>query len=1512
MNPLAQNCNNERVTYDFKKGPPPPYPTSKPILTDATCTANRTFVHSTPSYSQRNTSAKPVENTLQAFNQMIGTVQPMAQAQVYKSQQVLSIVKANSQTQNTLIHEALSQPMSQTIAAPEKRQATIQPKDNLVTSKRVQQLALNGLVWMTTSGQTVQTANVHNIHSAKVMQAFNPVIAYQNQNVGHSSKMLISVTSANGSIPHVSMGQGHVNVSESQGNCSSALSILANNFVKCNDQIPIQTANGKVGVDQDQYKAQSAVASNTAVQLCQRNWPALTNCVSRPALTYGTQTRVGSSQASERTGSSVCLSSQQSTTNSWFSPTNSNGQKRMVLARVTPMSHDWRNLQQNSHTFHSADTSKVKNLHAEDTRLHLKLCDQNRALEDASSTSEKSVEMKNQTTTQSSTAGINAQRNNLLAPAAPPLTIKPSLYRQQNVHNIHFFYTPSTMNEHSIIASIPSDVNGQHNVMAPGNPISSTVGSQNTVSVSSQLSPLSVGHCNFGVSPTGSSNLNTQKTVTGSAVEGGALYNTSDHQSSVPPADPPHSMNVLYSTIRLASKDVAKQTIHLVSSGSNSPSAAFSSENSVPSPVHLSSRGDYGKQSTAGLVLVIPPSVVVHNCQNVEAASVCSPSTVLTHEKNMPLKLTEHQGETSDSVVEVPTSVSEKSATTLSPVASPLSLTGQQCEKMLGINSSTIRVFSEQQTNCENPPLEPNQKSPTGMLSSSTDLNGKKNIILDIGTLSKESSTEQGPMSCDSQENLILIDSPPQKRFLASAVEDTLKDANGCENAVVCVDKSINSSELITSSEDLAKNEATIADQTVARDDTVQPEIYITGVFSLGGNTGLWGSVQQSSSCPSVDLTSPSEEVNNSSATKGLANGESSLKDKGSHEHCNTLVKENVQLTCVPPSNLESRQCSSDTESHKMEHAQSVLESSVEKNIGQQISKCDEGPASILIDLTGDEDDFTEPLQTDSVLPSDFKEQDENLVSDQSVLPVEINSPSLLKSSEKGTQDLDDLLHSIDTAIEAFLNFWNPYPPAFSCGNTGKLTCKQYNLQEGETSECKLPNVAEETALTSFEEAHMIDEGAKAGLHEDSDCNSPYNIKVLGHTEILNLLDEISKSISNERLPAEAAGSETFSRSVVRLTEETQSKASQSASSDGWKASSSKALVMRLSGKHGADQNHALLQSVSNKNSSAKKGKREKKEYCCINAWLAASGVLGIYCHCKFSQGNKTENQADLPNTIHESQNNNETSNPNCVVKPMEIETVLHSVPNAAPGKHVLEIPENWNSVPRSCTSIVPDSNHDKVMGEVQQEVCGVAEAMQQQSSESSTRVVENERQDLCKPGNANVNRLNMSEELDKLTCRVSLERKFDLKEIKNNKANSQNEVEIEAAKETWTVLEEELNGDKMKNVSRDPSQHVLNEETSDQTDTQKVKQHLGVKQGTKGKKRKAAKSHSLHKNNHTPRKKTRCDIADAKLLPNYNCRVMIRDKTYSSSGERAVLVSLLPVSGQTCKTREKARAKPQ
>ncbi|XP_043565125.1 uncharacterized protein LOC122559542 isoform X5 [Chiloscyllium plagiosum] len=1447
--------------YDCKRGFLPPYPISKPIRNDVTYAANRTCAHPASTPPQPNSHTKPVEKTLETLNQMIGTVQPMAQTQEYKSQQMLSVVKANSQAQNTSVHQVVSQAASQPL--PRKWPIPVLPKGSTVTSTRVQQLAVNGLVWVTTTsaGQTVQTPNAHKIYSARVLPAFNPVSA--NQNLAHSSNLLISLSSANGSVPQISMDQTQVNVSEPQGNGSLIFGLMANNVVKCDGQIQGKVTCGKVGTDMNKGP-EGIITQNVPPQLGQRSWPALTN---------GAQERAGSSNntlpVSEQTGQSACLSSQpttqHTTSNSWFASANSNGQKRMVLARVTPMSHDWKDLQQNPHSLQSADNSNIKDVPVEGTQLHDKLSDQNGELEDACSTLAKSIEMQNQ----SSLTEMTEQKRVPPAPAVPPLSLKPDVCSQEDVHNIHFYFTPSTMNEVSIITSqVSSSFSTQQNLMSSGNLISAAnVSSHNSVPVTSQLTALS-GHCNFGVSSVGSSNSTLQQTVTASPVEMGALCN-SEQQSTLPFPGSPHSVNVLCSAVNIASTSEGKQTIQLVSSGSTPSSEAFHASNSLHSVCLVPSESS-GKQATPGLVLVVPPSVLVQNCQNVEAASICQPSTVLTGEEHLPARLTECKGEASSLVAGAPTPESEKSNTAQPAAASPLNLTGQQHEEI--ISSLTAGGIGEP-ANGVNTSVDPSQKTPSEVLPSSTEVSGKKrNLTLDAGVLSKDCGFQHCLMLCDGQENV--TDSPPHKRFMASALEGLSKGENVCKDVPLPDEKeTTNSSELMKCSDSSERPELIVDDQTVAKCNILQSEICITGVFSLGDNTGMWKTVEQSSPSPVVDLTGSSqEELNDESTIKET--GESSLKDQEAHEDCDT-VRENPQVPSSPFSNLECERCPSVKESSQRGQAQSALEVLQEKLPSQQTLQTHTSQVNILIDLTADKDDFTEPQQSHSVLPSDYKEQDEKVVSDQNVTSVEINNSPPLKFSDREPQGLDDLLHSIDTEIETLMNFWNPYPFKFAHANTAKSASKHYDQQKSENCEHKQPSVAIETASVS-EEVQMPDEPVKASLVDDLDCNSSYNIKVLGHTEILNLLAEIAKPKLNEKLPPGGVWSETFDRSDVRLKEEMPGKPSQNASSDVWKAGSSKAGAMKLPGRPWGDQS-PTLQPVTNKNSCAKKTKRERKEYCCINAWLAASGVLGIYCNCKLSQGNKTENQLDLRHAMHENQNSNEPSDPNCIGKHMDVEATLHSVPVATHRGHALEVSESWNTGPRSCSNAAPDSNRDEVLRDVQQEVC-VVQAMQQQAGANNTRIENNEVEGFCKPGIAHLSSLRMSEEPVGLPCKASSHEKPDRKESKDI---SRDLVEVQPDKDTWTALELD---DQTTNGNRDPPSDILRKKIGDQTDKCNTNRHLGVKLGFK----------------------------DAKHLPNYNCHVMVRDKTYSSSGERAVLVNLVPVSGKFCKTKAKRRAKSQ
>ncbi|XP_051886795.1 uncharacterized protein LOC127578637 isoform X2 [Pristis pectinata] len=316
-------------------------------------------------------------------------------------------------------------------------------------------------------------------------------------------------------------------------------------------------------------------------------------------------------------------------------------------------------------------------------------------------------------------------------------------------------------------------------------------------------------------------------------------------------------------------------------------------------------------------------------------------------------------------------------------------------------------------------------------------------------------------------------------------------------------------------------------------------------------------------------------------------------------------------------------------------------------------------------------------------------------------------------------------------AIETLLNFWNPALPPCASGNTGMLACKHNNLQRG-TCESKLPNI-EETALNFCGAIQVPEKVNEVDLPEDCGCDVSTDVKVLGHVEILNLLAEISKSNSHERLPVVGAESERFTHSIVRVNEETQQKASQNANSDESNENSTKVLEIKES-RYRGEENCAPLQGHSNKNSTTKKGKQqEKKVYCCINAWLVASGVLGIHCNCKLSQGNQPESQAELPTAVHKIQSSSETSIQNCIVNQMEMQPTLNSEPLVT-HQNVMEVSEKRNSTP----SLVPGYNQEKILGEMPQKVCGV-DAVQLSSEVRARAIEENEIENLCKPGNRNL-----------------------------------------------------------------------------------------------------------------------------------------------------------------------------
>ncbi|XP_072123958.1 uncharacterized protein [Mobula birostris] len=1478
MKPLAWN-HSERGIYDCSRGPPPPYAASKSIM-DESVVASRALVHPTPSHST--TSTKPASVTFQTFNQMVGTVQPIAQAQAYMPQQVHSNNEASSQ--NIFVYKTVSQPMCQTIYAPGTKQVTLQNKGSALSNNSAQPIALNGVVWMTAAGQMAQTVNnVYSVQFARMMQSHNPM----HQNVRQSSKTPVSTSPAAVGAP-----QGQLNVPDSQGNHSSVLSLTAKDNSRCNDQTQIRSAFRKEDLFQDQGKTHAAVVGTAPARVFHRIWPTPPSYASVAQQIYGDRVK---GDSSERAGSSVNLSQQQ---NGQHDFTNSNGQKRMMLARVTPMSQDWRNLQQNTNAFPTTDINKPKNLQLEDAQLHHKLGSnqESRTVSNAVSASEQLVDMKNTTTPQLSAVRISTQRNGSIASLVPPLLHKPSLHRQQNVH---FIYAPATVSEQHTVTSSMSSLKAQHNATSPGN-YTSISNTSSKDPVASQLPHLSVGQGIFGVSSS-SSNLVSQQTMTVSSVGAGNLCNN-DHQNMLPPSIVPHSTNMSCSTFRLESKEGGKHPVHMPPSGFSLTPVRFNQENSQSSSVQLSTTDDCGKQSATNLPLV-PPSVVEHNYQIMESSAVYT-TLPSASEKDIPAKVIGGQVDASNTVVDTSFSMLEMSKYSASSAANLSGSSGQHCQEMLVHGSSTIGERSEQQKKCANSvPVLIRQPS-AGDLSSSFELNGsKRNLTSEIYI------SHTHPTFCEVQENLAVNNSPPPKRFLASALEDASQDGHSCKNAILCPDKeSINSPELLHN-EGLNKSGAT----NVAQDEVaVQPDICITGVFSLGDDKGLWGSVQQENL---IDHISPdtsssvltSDEMHNSPGPKGLVTVESGMRGKTNRaKECNTtVVSEKGPVMCVPLSNLESSQCHSVTESPRMVHMQPVMERSFDKNIGE-LSGDSNDPANVLVDLT-----TADYCSSDSVLPCTFKEHETKLVSDKNCLPFEVNDQHPL-SFDKETQDLDELLHSVEAAIETLLNFWNPEFTPCTCGNTGKLIYKHNNLH-GRTCESELPNTEE--ADLNFCGAVQVPD--KADLLEGPGCDLSADVKVLGHVEILNLLAEISKSNTHQRLPAEIAESEQFTHSILRLNKETQQKASQNANGDESNEYGAKALERKGRGYKG-EPNCAPLQGLNNNNSTIQKGKQqEKKVYCCINAWLVASGVLGINCNCKLSQGSKPESQTNLPTAVHKSQSSSEMSNQNGFANQMEVEPTLNHVPFVT-HKNELEISEMRNSTP----SLVPDCNQEKPLGEVPPEVCS-ADAIQQSSE---VRTIENEMENLWNPGNANLNGFNASAIL---TDVVGLEGKLHQKKIEERKEVSLNAIENGPKKEDHAVLEKETDEDKIKNVRRDSSLNVLSEKASDQSDVLQFKQHI-VKLGFKVMKRKAdstscrspqkkrkigvqgkkifVRSRGPQKSNH--RRKTKCDFQDAKVLPKYNCRVMIQDKTYSSSGENAVLVSLVPLSGNLHKAMEKVNVK--
>ncbi|XP_069759505.1 uncharacterized protein [Narcine bancroftii] len=1525
MKPLTWN-HKEGEIYDCKQRPPLPNTSSKSIPDESTG-ADGALVYSAAPLTQCTADGKPVTAAFLAFNQVIGTVQPIAQAQSFRSQQVNSSNEANSHSLNTFGFQTVLQPTWQTIPAPGRKQVTLQNKGRPVSNKAVQPFAQNGIVWMTTIGQMVQTVNnVQGVHSPRRKQSYNPVVGCQNQNVTPSSNMHISIAKTCGSVPQTSVAQGQLNGSDSQGNCSASLNLTTNDFVGRNNQTQIQSHFRKRDLFPDQSKAVSTVAGTIAAPLFHRGRPNLTNHTPISAHAPGAAPARSNSYVWARSSlsSSSQQNGQQSFTNSFTLP-NSNGQNGMVLARVTPMSHDWSNLQQIPTSLPSTDQIKVKNLQVESAPLHHTSGNgqQSKTLNTGISAFETLFEKINTANPEPSAARTSAGRYVPIRPTLLPPPLKPSLHEQQSAQNI---CTPTTLKKHYTVTSpiLPSNFKVQQNVIVPWNCVSA-LNASSKESAAPPLSPLLVRHGNFSVSSTDSV-LVSQKIGNVTSLGAGNFCNNGacNSQSVLPAPDVPYTMNMLHSPFILKAKDAGEKSVHVVSSGSN-PSVGFNNENPKPLPVQLSVRDGCGKERTADILPVqlsardgcgkertadiLPVQLSVRDGCGKERTADTLPVQLSARDgcgkeriaDTLPVQLSARDGCGKERIADIlPVQLSarddcgkERTADILPVQLSARDDCGKERTADILPDQLSARDDCGKESTADILPDQLSARDDCGKEStadilpvqlsagdgcgkertadilpvqlSARDGCGKERtadilpVILPQVTVHNCQTTESNrvhtpPSTLTDEKDLPIqategqVHNTAVEPVLGTSKCLALPDANLSGSAgQYCEETSARGASNVDEWCERQKNRASPlpvqapdcsdkveATNVVQANVGVEPEIFITGVFSLGDDSELWGSVKASSPDSTVDPINPAtgstnlatDGVNNLSSFNGLVTLESGLDGTVSQvEECNTtVVEENGQIMCKPPSYLESRQEFSATESPGTDHMQPVLESSFHQNVDQLPSDSND-PVDILIDLTEDKDH-----STNSALPSDLKEHKTKLDSDKSHLPSEINHQNPLLF-DKETQDLDGLLHSVEMEIEAILNFWDPSLPLHSCGNTGMLAYKPNNLQ-GETYERTLPNT-EEPAMNSCV-VQVPDKFDKAAPFVNSDFDT--DIKVLGHTEILNLLAEISKSNSNERLPAEGTESELIVHSTVRVNEEVQINASENAN----KESNESSVVVQEMKEHGCveEQDHLPLQGPDNEQSSAKKEKRKgKKVYCCINAWLVASGVLGIYCNCKLSQRNKSEKLVDLPATLHKTQSNSKTNNQNSTVHQMEVKSSFSRVPFVTHEK-VLETAENKNTSPR----IVPDDNREKVLGEVPQKIFSV-DAIEQSGEVSDKTNEGNKMGSQWKPSITNLNGFCTSEGSDRLTGIVTLQGEPDQNKAGESKSTSLGAVDIGPEKEECiVVLEKELNDYTNKNVRRDPFQNVLNEKASEKTDALHIKQHID-KEGFKVMKRKSDSS---------------------------------------------------------------------
>lgn len=1253
-----------------------------------------------------------------------------------------------------------------------------------------------------------------------------------------------------------------------------------NPFARNLDERGIQGAFRKEDAPQDQGTATWINSGAASGQVFGGERPAFASHASVPARAHAR------ADTSGRSGPAVNSGTRQHGPRGitdGFSPPRSNGQKKMALARVTPMPQGCRNLQQGPNAF---PATEAKSVQVRDAPTHRPSGSGQTAgpFSDAVSTSERNIENKMTPDPGRTIAWRNQHSRQIL----------PHLPRQQNVLNIHFNYTPATAGEHYIVTSplSPSGLKAQHNVTGPGiYLLAAGAGSKDPAT--SQLSPWSLGRSSLGTSSSGL-DLVTQQNGVVPPVEVGGLCD----QNVPTPSD---LMRMLNSVFRLTANDDGSQSLQMVPN----PSVGFNGESCQPSSAQLPARDEGGRQNTAGLLLVIPPVMAVRDCQSQGGGTVYPPPPTPTREANGG-SLNGNVGlvETSSIVKETLASMSELSKYSAASDANLRPAIGRHCEEMSNRGSSTADGGGGQQQSCANslPPFQ--EMSPSKDLSSHSELRGKKRNLTERTEMSLIDSAHRDPTFCDVRERLEVIDSPPAKRFLASALEDASQDAHGCQNAVPPPNKEgANSPELMHGKPPDKGDTANVARPDVGG----KEDICITGVFSLEDDTGQWELVQPPSPAPlGVDPANPAtgsaslaaDQVNSLSAASGPLTSASILTDKTSPRHT-VVMEEHWQTMDKSPTNLESRPCPLVTESPALIHTQPVVRSST---AGE--SSCDSSDvADISIDLTADEEYSSHP-----VLPSTLSEHNPKLVSDESLLPLDVNGQNPALSLDKETQDLDGLLCSIEVAIEALQDFWNPNLPS----GADRLVCTDETLQGGSVV-CKTPRV-EERASSRCGVARAEDQTNRV---ENPNCGRSTDIKVLGHAEILSLLAEISSTNSKARLPVDVATPGPCTHSTVNVNE-----GMQNASRIESVESSAKLPELKEC-RSGGEWNSAASQGLGSRNGAMKKGRHQKKIYCCINAWLVSSGVLGVYCNCKPSQGSKAESQAELAAAGHKAQSGSERSGQNYAAVQKETSPTLNGVPLATRDNAL------WKAM---AGQAAPGTLHKHRWEGAPRKAWGVEAALSGMTCRDvGARAAEGnfprER------GNVSPSGSSAAGGSGGLVAIVAPEGGLPRQTTEQSKGTSPAAAETGADKEYCNVaLAKGLNEDKTQTVTRNaPSQNVLSEKASDRTEALPCHQHmvqLGFqvttrkadgshcwtppkkrKIGVQGKK-KCGRNQGRQTNSHSSQRKTKCDTEDAKVLPDYNCRILIRDKTFSSSGERVVLVNLLPLSGQPFKPKEKIRIK--